>query len=162
LKEDENLFVDNKGEWKGYVPSVVRTYPFFVAKDDEKYSLVIDSEALKKYTLSNKSFFHNNELTQEAKRIISFVEQVYTGLRNAKKSLNILYELGLLNPVDVSIKTSKNTFALKGFYAVDIKKLHTLKEQEIVNLFQKEILYLIHLHLCSLSNFDSLAEVVKR
>ena len=72
LRNEENLFVDDKGDWDGrYIPSFVRRYPFVLAETGEtgQQAVCIDD------AYEGEPLFAREETTPLLQQAIDFLEE---------------------------------------------------------------------------------------
>ena len=72
LRNEENLFVDDKGDWDGrYIPSFVRRYPFVLAETGEtgQQAVCIDD------AYEGEPLFAGEETTPLLQQAIEFLEE---------------------------------------------------------------------------------------
>ncbi len=159
ITQNENLFINAKGEIGCYIPAVLRVYPFSITNYQGSFSLVIDEAAQQKYPGSKKLFTPKGNLTKEGQKIVKLVEEVYADLQKTKKALKILDTLKLLKPIDVSIDVGKSRYVFEHFLVADQEKMKNLSDNKIAKLYRDSILDVVILHVASLSNLERLARM---
>lgn len=161
LEDKSNLFVDKSGEWsKGkYVPSTIRLYPFSLTKSgDNQFSIAYDSA----YDAINDKngftiFDENGEQTESGKKVIEFAEQNFRLSNETKRSLKSVEDAELFRSVNIDIGESESRkFVLKGFYQIDVEKLNSLSDEDLLKITKSGGLHTIYNHLDSISNFSNL------
>ncbi len=163
LKEGENKFVNNSGEWRKnrYIPALVRAYPFILSKtntENENLSVAIDDE----YEGINKKdgeriFKDDGETTEFGKKIINYLQDLYVMLENTKKVAKLLDEAGLLQQIDATIEQNGQKYVLQGVLQVDAEKLNKLDDEMLLKLTKTGVLNIIYAHLTSKTNFQNLS-----
>lgn len=159
ITQDENLFIDKRGQIECYIPAVLRVYPFSITNYNGSFSLVIDEAAQQKYPGTKKLFTSKGNLTKEGQKIVKLVEEVYADLQKTKKALRVLDDLELLKPVDISIQVKEQRYLFERFLIVDQEKIKDLSDDTIAKLYRNGILDIVILHAASLSNIERLARM---
>jgi hypothetical protein len=161
LKEGENKFVNNTGEWrKGrYIPALIRAYPFILSKssaDNTNLNVVIDDD----YEGINKKdgariFDDEGNPNEFGNQIVKYLQDLYSMLETTKKIANQLEESELLQQVDATIEQSGQKFVLSGLLQIDAEKLNKLSDEAILKLAKSGALNLVYAHLNSKTNFQN-------
>jgi hypothetical protein len=162
LRKDRNLFVNDQGEYVqfAYIPALFRIYPFGLAQNNEKYSLVVDQWALEHYPSSVDLFFdHEGNPSKRAQGIIDSVRTVFSDIENTKKALRVLSEKNLVKQMDISVEMGEEKFSFKEFFVVDENRLRTLPEKELGKLYKSGVLTMAIFHNSSLGNFKRLGSM---
>ena len=164
LKEGENKFVNNAGEWRKnrYIPALIRAYPFILSKsgnnENINLSVAIDDEyeGINKKD-GNRVFDDEGKPTEFGNQIIKYLQDLYGMLESTKKSAKLLDEAVLLQQIDATIeqKENKEKFVLQGLLQVDAEKLNQLSDEMLLKLAKTGVLNLIYAHLNSRSNFQN-------
>lgn len=165
FKNEQNLFVDNKGTWQaGYIPAYVRRYPFILAEtsqDGEANFTVCLDEAYEGFTRSRDK---GQTLFDEAGEPSGLLEHSMEFLKEYQGHINLtnafckqLQALDLLETVraDIALADGEKQ-ALGGFLCVNRSKLKQLQTDKLAHLVQRDQLELVYSHLLSLSNLDNL------
>jgi hypothetical protein len=161
LEDKSNLFVDKSGEWSRgkYVPSVIRLYPFSLSKTAEnQVSIAYDSA----YDAINHKdgftiFDESGEQTESGKKVVEFAEQNFRLSNETKRSLKSVEEVGLFRSINIDIGESESRkFVLKGFYQIDVEKLNSLSDEDLLKITKSGGLHTIYNHLDSIPNFSNL------
>lgn len=165
LKEGENSFVNNQGEWRKrrYVPSLIRAYPFVLSKtkneesQEDVLSIAIDESFEGLNSKDGQRVFDDEGNPNEfGKKIIDFLQKSYSSLESAKQVGKILDEMELLKKVDATVESNGEKFVLQGVLQVDSEKLNKLSDENLLRLAKTGSFNLIYSHLNSLSNFQNL------
>ncbi len=161
LKEGENKFISNTGEWKKgkYIPALIRAYPFVLSRqNDENANLNVaiddDYEGIDKKD-GNRIFDDESNPTDFGKQVINYLQELYSMLESTKKVAKLLDEVELLQQIDATVEQNGQKFVLSGLLQVDVEKLNKLSDEMILKLAKSGILNLIYAHLNSKSNFQS-------
>lgn len=165
--EQENYFVDAKGNWKeaAYVPAYVRKYPFVFMEVPEKqqYLLCVDDEAelfTNKATDENLAFYKDgqpSDLTKQALEFCTAFHNHYLITRNFCKDLK---EADLLTPNQSDAKLfNGRQIRLGGFQLIDEAKFNALPDDKILEFRKKGWLPFIYFALMSASNWKKVVDM---
>ena len=161
LEENENLFVDEEGAWLAhYIPAYIRRYPFITTDGTEGQTTVcIDSEFNGFNQHGGLPLFEDGEPTVKTQEVQAFLQDYLIQLKKTEEFGAVLLHHSLLRQIDAQANLNDGrSYALNGMLVVDEQKLAQLPDVDIVNLFRSGMLALIHAHLLSLRNLDSLIE----
>ena len=162
LKNNENLYVNKKGEWlASYIPAYVRRYPFILAADkqnsgnfavcfDESYPGFNDKKK------GTRLFMDDGAESPMLKKSVDFLKEYQVHIQLTTNICNALNELQLLEPMQVSLDKEGKKQTLGGFMCVNRKKLKELPTEKLAELMRNDYLELIFAHLHSLANLDRL------
>jgi len=164
LKEGENLFVDEAGNWKqgAYVPAYVRRHPFMLARltaDADMLSLVFDEGAgMVTADAEDKLFDAEKQPSDMTKGILQFCEQFEQAIGRTRSFMEELGKLGMLMDGQAQIQNpgmaEPATFA--GFKMIDEKKLQNIRGDQARKMVQNGMLGIVYAHLFSLSQMREL------
>jgi hypothetical protein len=163
LKNKQNLFVDEKGQWNAdYIPAYVRRYPFILARQSEAsdYTVCID-EAYSGFNRDSgeRLFRDNGEQSDYLKKVLNLVREYQAYSQRTSEYANRLLDWDLLQSLQANVEMRMgDKMSLTGFMAVDQKKLKSLAPEKLANLMQHDELGLIYYHLLSLNNFGRLVD----
>lgn len=166
LRDSENLFVQtegaHKGKWDGaYVPAYVRRYPFIPASRSDRGELTVCiDESFAGFNQDGRGdrlFEEDGRPGVILEKSISFLQNYQSQHQRTLEFCEVVKNLDLLEPMNAEVEMkSGDKFSLSGFFTVDRKKLVGLTDKQLVPLFKKGDLELIHAHLLSLDNFGKL------
>ena len=166
LKDSQNLFVDEKGQWNAsYVPAYVRRYPFILARQGEEtsdYTVCIDEG----YAGFNRDegehlFLDDGAQSDFLKQALTLVQDFQSHFLRTAEFARRLLDWELLQPLQANVELhAGDKMSLTGFMAVDQKKLKALPAERLAELVQQDELGVIYYHLLSLNNFGRLVERV--
>ena len=163
FKENENIFVDNKGNWDKlhYVPAFVRRYPFVFVEQNEQQQLLLGVEkeflSIDKKDEKRKLFDDKDENTEFLNNVLNFLNQYQNDSIATKEFIKQLDEWELLEEkVATIINEKKEQFNINGFYIVNEEKLKHLSKKKKEEICNKNASPLITAHLISLSNIQKL------
>lgn len=162
LRQNENLFVDADGSWRGrYVPAFVRRYPFIFAEDTaaQTLTLLIDEafDGCNRAGRGERLFDADGAQTGYLRGVLGFLQEYQAWFRATRAYCDRLRELDLLQPVQAQFTTnSGERTALSGFMVVDRQKLKALPGEALAAMVASDQLELTYLHLASLRHFQDM------
>jgi hypothetical protein len=163
LRNEENLFVDDKGKWDArYIPAFVRRYPFVLAETgDQGQRMVCVDESYPGFNKDDgEPLFENDEPTRLLKQAIEFLEEYQRQYLRTERFVKRLQDNDLLMSLNARIDmVDGKQFSLSGLLAVDEKKLLALPDDKALELFRSGELAWLYCHLTSLG---TLARMVDR
>ena len=164
LREQENVFVDDAGEWQvgRYLPAFVRRYPFVLAEGEAGSDLTVCvDESYSGLTKSEKTgqalFDAEGKETQVLRTAIDFLQLFHLEMRRTRAFAARLAKLDLLVPKTVRIERAGKQEVLDGLFVVDEEKLVKLPDAELLALIREGFMPWIYAHLLSLGNLERLA-----
>jgi hypothetical protein len=166
LRDNENLFLDKKGQWKGqtYIPAYIRRYPFIFSEipDRDQLSLCID---LNKDIIESKGeqpfFDDDGKPTQLSQNALEFCKSYHAAAQQTVQFGQELHKAGLLIERQAEIHVGdgkKINFA--GFRIVDEEKLAKLDDKTFLDWRKKGFLPFIYAHLFSGSQWQRLTHLM--
>jgi hypothetical protein len=165
LRADENLYVDEKGQWLGkYIPAFLRRYPFIFASRDEgaTFTLCIDEQfpGLKQDGSSGEKLFgEDGKPSEYVNNVLKFLQQYQVEFDRTQALCNKLKTLNLLEPMQAQVSlNSGEKRLLTGFSVISRARLKTLPAETIAELLRADELELIYAHLNSMRNFAAMRE----
>lgn len=163
LKENQNLFVDDKGNWTAnYIPAYVRRYPFILATPDEKeasFTVCIDESFPGFNTAKEGSplFDEKGEQLDFLNQAVDFLKDYQTHVHLTTLLCENLSKLDILEPMQANMEFANGEKgALGGFMGVNREKLKALKPAQLAELIKTDQMELIFAHLASLQNLNNL------
>ncbi len=159
IKANENLFVNEAGEWRGnYIPAYIRRYPFINTEGDNQQLVVCVDEAYDGFNApGGEPLFENNEPSPFLKNAMALLEDYYGQMKQTEAFGQHLNKLDLFKPLDANINLNDGrNFNLTGLLVVDEQKLQQLKKNVVDALFRSGGLALVYAHLLSLGNLTRL------
>lgn len=167
-RDDENLFIDETGQWRSrHVPGFVRRYPFVfsVDEDQSRFTLMIDEEfeGLNREGRGERLFDADGNQTQYLQGVLRFLQDYQAQFVRTQAFCKRLKELEILTPVQAqfSLEAGERR-SLGGFMVVDREKLKTLSPETVFDLLTRDELECIYLHLSSLRHFRDMLEKVQK
>ncbi len=164
VRDNENLFVDADGRWRGkYIPAFVRRYPFVFSQDAEgkTFTLHIDET----FTGCNQAgrgerlFDADGNQTQYLGTVLGFLQEYQGRFLRTQAYCKRLQELGLLQPMQAqfTLNTGEQR-SLSGFMVIDRAKLKALPADVVADMLAKDELECSFLHLASLRHFQDMLD----
>jgi len=160
----ENLYVKADDGWNAkYLPAFIRRYPFvFSARDDGKtFTLCVD-EAFQGLNFQGRGqalFDGEGKQTPYVDNVLKFLQEYRAQFQRTQAFCKKLLELQLLEPMQAQFTLADGQkMSLRGFQAVDRKRLKALAPETLAQLASTDELELIYLHLQSLRNFTAVKE----
>jgi len=166
LKDRQNLFVDEKGQWNAdYVPAYVRRYPFILSSQGEEvpeFTVCIDEAyAGFNHDQGERLFLDDDGQSDFLKHALTLVQDFQAHFQRTAEFARRLLDWELLQPLQANVELNTgNKMSLTGFMAVDQNKLKGLPAERLVELMQQDELGVIYYHLLSLNNFGRLVDRV--
>ena len=155
LRNEENLFVDDKGDWDArYIPSFVRRYPFVLAETGKtgQRAVCID-EGYEGFNDEGEPLFAGEETTPILQQAIDFLEESQKQYLRTETFVQRLRENDLLMSLDAKVDmVDGQQYGLTGLLAIDEKKLLKMPDDEALQLFRSGELSWIYCQLMSMGN----------
>ena len=162
VRNGQNLYIDDKGQWRTrYIPAYVRRYPFILATDEAntRYTVCIDESYPGFNTVKEGEplLLESGEDGPLLRRSVEFLKDYQSQILLTAAFCKTLQELKLMEPMQANISLkSGEKLALTGFQCVNKTRLKALDDAELAKLARNDYLELMHLHLQSLANMNSL------
>jgi SapC len=165
LRNDENLFVNSKGEWDArYIPAFVRRYPFVLAETDgTQFTVCIDEAFPGLNERDGQALFDekggNTPFLQSA---LDFMNNYQAQFKLTEDFVRKLKDLDLL--IEISAKAELaggGNYLMKGVTIVDEQKLLKIDPKDADELFRSGRMGWIYAHLMSLSNMSRLLDKMR-
>lgn len=168
IEKDKNLFVDDQGQWQAdYIPAYVRRWPFIVATQDKEDEINDDTvltvcidESYAGFNSTNEGeplFDEKGQQSEILEKAIEFLKDYQVHVKLTKLFCDNLHELELLEPMQANVEMASGTkHALSGFMGVSRDKLKDLNADKMYDMFKTDQLELVHAHLASLNNMNTL------
>jgi hypothetical protein len=153
------LFINGKWQEHTYIPAAVRRYPFALADLDKegKRLLYIDHSVLDEN--------HNNKLFDDAGKNGELLDQSIkhcksfdVDIHQTTEIIELIDSMGLFKETQLVITTKDGSEKKTSpFKIIDVEKLHQLSDSDIVRLQKSQALMMIHAHIISMNNIESIA-----
>lgn len=158
LRQNENLFVNAKGEWKaGYIPAYARRYPFILAAPQgakDQFTVCID-EGYPGFNTAKEGeplFDKSGKQTEVLDRAVDFLKAFQAQVKATELFCKTIINLELLEPMQANVQApSGEKFAISGFRCINRDKLKALPGKKLSELAKSDQLELCYLHLASLN-----------
>lgn len=166
LQDGQNLVLNSENKWQGrYVPAFLRRYPFVFSKPEgsDTFTLCVDESysGWNEEGNGERLFDASGEQTQYLKGVLNFLQEYQAMYNQTQSFCDRLVELDLLEAVTANFEFAGSArTSLGGFYAVNREKLKGLSDELLLQMFKRDELELIYLHLFSLSRFNRLVEMM--
>lgn len=162
-----NLFVAPTGQWLGgYVPSVLRGYPFVLAKAEGKDNLILcvdeESGLVHEGKAAGEPFFDDSgEVSQPVKGILNFLNQVEQNRAATNLAVAVLADAGIITEWPLKIKQGDQEKPVTGLFQIDEAKLNSLDDEQFLKLRKAGSLPLAYAQLLSMGNSQVFEKLVK-
>ena len=163
-RDAQNIHVDAEGRWTGrHVPAFVRRYPFVFSVDEagERFTLNVDEEApaFNRDGRGERLFDADGEQTRYLKSVLEFLQRYQMHFVRTQAFCQRLVEHDLLQSVQAQFDGPEGARStLGGFMAVNREKLKALPDEVVTQMFRRDELECLYLHLASLTHFRGMAE----
>lgn len=166
LKNDANLFVDKKGQWKNgsYLPAYVRRYPFILMDDAEQkqFVLCVDGASDMLGTEGEFSLFDGENPSDFTKGAMEFCAALRQQGEATDAFIKALLEHDLLMPNNAEVEMpDKSKLQLGGFLVVNPDKFDKLPDNVFLDWRRKGWIGLIYAHLISTHRWQNLLTLLQ-
>ena len=167
LRENENLFLSDKGWGAPYIPLSVKRRPFLIGvqpnnNNDPKnnMSVYVDSASPRLSSTDGEAvFLPHGGYSPYLEKVVSMLEYIHIGTETNQEFINALLQYDLLEPITLDIELSNGSNnKLVGFYTVNEDKLQSLDGDSLAALHKQGYLLYIYMVLASMSNVSGLIE----
>jgi len=153
LAEKENLYLDGTRWRTGYMPALLRSYPFGIARiDEQRFAVALERgwSGLSE-TEGQPLFTPEGQPTELLQAIHKQLEQIEVEVQRTRNFGARLQELDVLKEMrfDATLPDG-NKVGVDGFLTVDEAKLAALPDATVLDLHRSGVLGLIHAHWISL------------
>ncbi len=162
LKPGENLFAVD-GKWDaGYVPAMLRAYPFTMARIEgsDRWAIVFDNtwEGMSR-TEGIPLFNEKGEASELLNGVHKFVQELETDLERTRQACAALLEMKLLKPMrfDATLANGE-ALSVDGFMTADDEAIAKLPDAQIAQMYRNGLLGLLQIHTVSLANMRRLLD----
>ena len=162
LAQDENLFVQPDGSWRGhYQPAVLRLYPFASGRiDADRFAICVDTSYAGLGPTEGEALFQpDGQPTALTSETLKQIERIEQETQRTRVFCQRLQELDLLREMrfDATLPDGQK-LAVDGFLVVDEGRVKALPDATLLELHKSGVLGLIHAHWISLQNMRRLVE----
>ena len=137
LTQNENLYVSGTRWRANYMPAVLRSYPFCIARlDDERFAVCFDSAWPGTSVLEGAPLFAEDGKPAELlTEITKHMENMEGEIQRTRLVCSKLQELDLLRDMRFEAQIpGGQTFTVDGFFTVDEARLNALPDATLVDL----------------------------
>lgn len=161
LQAGQNLCVEGEGWRVRYVPAVLRTYPFAMARAGADQLVLCIDESWKGFgqDKGDALFDEQGEPSAFTRQVQQQLEVFEQDVERTRQVCGLLWDKGLLREMrfDATLPDGRK-LAVDGFLTVDEEKLRALPDAEVLAMHKNGVLGLINVHLVSLGNMRRLVE----
>jgi len=166
VRNDENLFVNDKGEWKkdSYIPSYIRRYPFILTEvnNGESLSLCIDEvDGVIAENDNNPLFDKDKQPTELAKNAMEFCKSYHSASMQTLEFSQALAASGLLvdRTAELVVAGDKK-ISFSGFQIIDEEKFNKMDNDMFNEWREKGWIGAIYAHLFSGFHWNSITQLL--
>lgn len=167
LKNDNNLFIDAKGQWRNgsYLPAYVRRYPFILMDDpqNKQFVLCVDDGSEMIGTQGEYALFKDgqpSEFTQSAMEFCAALRQQGEATDEFVKALQD-HDLLVKNDAQIDLPDG-NRLQLGGFLIIDPQKFDALPDNVYLQWRKKGWIGLVYAHLLSSHRWQNLVDISRQ
>ena len=162
MKAGENLFVRD-GAWTGgYMPAMLRAYPFTMARveNSDRWAVVFDNSWEGFSRTEGKPLFDaEGKPTDTLTNVHGFVQELETDIERTRLACQRFLELNLLKPMRFEgTQADGQAVAVDGFLTLDEEVFRALPDTVLGELHRNGRLPLLFAHRLSLDNMRRLLE----
>lgn len=159
-EQDKNLYYAD-GKWQvNAVPFNIQRYPFDVRPDGDKLGVFIDENSDLISDDGEALFTEDGEPTDFMKNSHKFLSDLANSEMATQRFIKKVVELELLNEVEVRIVYANGQQRnITGIHSINEKKLHELKDEQVLELHKAGYLGAIYAMLTSLAQLNRLLEL---
>ena len=168
FRNEDNLFLTDKGWEASYVPLTLRRQPFLIGKqvvredgiEQEQHVIHIDIDHPRVNKEQGEAVFHpfggNTDYLDEVGDMLAAIHQ---GLNDSKVFIDVLLEHDLLESFTLDIELDNGEkHQMIGFYTINEEKLKMLEGAVLAKLHEQGYLQAIYMSMASQSNVRDLLD----
>lgn len=166
LRDKENLFVNNKGEWAqdAYIPAYIRRYPFIFSEvsGTDRLTLCVDMDD--RFILKDgpqKFFEKDGTPAALSKNALEFCKSYHAAAQQSIIFSRELAASGLLVEREAQIVVGSGRINFSGFRIIDENKIATLDKETLFTWHRKGFLPFIYAHLFSGLQWQRLSRLLQ-
>ena len=165
LREDENLFVDEQGNWQtgAYVPAYVRRYPFILAEYGEGggVQLCIENDPEVLVAEGGRPLFFDGEPSRLVRSAFDLCKSLRAADLATSPFVEALVACGVLEGRSAIIQLpAGGDLKMAGFATIDEAKLRALPEEAFLLLRRQGWLSAIYAQIHSTLNWAKLGDML--
>jgi hypothetical protein len=154
--DGENLFLQGPSGYDGYRPLNLQRDPFYFS-DPQTLAIDLDSPRVGQ-SEGERLFNGNGEPSAYYRSVLHVFEELRPGLAATKVFLDVLLQLKLLKPMEVHLSFDDGVeLELQDLYTISPEALKELGDADVLQLYRRGYLYLIHLMMMSVQQIARLA-----
>lgn len=160
VRNDENLFVDEKGDWAPgmYIPAYVRRYPFILTRIADTKSVLSAQLDKTQFGDSGEALFENRRPTKLSRDAFRFCTEFQQGFEETREFCKGIQDSGLLHEKTCTIRMKVGLpLKLTGFTAVDENEIEGLDNRTANGWRKKHWLKYLYYHIASLEHLVTIA-----
>lgn len=161
LTQNTNLYVTGERWRAAYLPAMINTYPFCIARlDEQRLAVCYDAAWPGAQNDEGQPLFDaQGQPTELLKSAQSQLEKLEGEVQRTRQVCQRFQELGLLQPMrfDVTLPDG-GKHSVDGFMTLDDKKVTALPDNVVGELHRSGLLGLMHLHWTSMGNMRRLVD----
>jgi len=165
LGGERNLYLHSDGRWlASYVPSVLRGYPFRMAKaDNDQQVLAIEQDSLTDDPSAQPLFDDDGNLTEKVQQTLNFLTQCDNNRQVTQAASQRLGDTGLIEPWPLKLERGEGQepLSVQGLYRINEKAMNELAAEAFADLRNHGALALAYAQLFSMSQLSQLTERAK-
>lgn len=167
LRDNENLFVNNKGEWENdtYIPAYIRRYPFIFSEtpDSDQLALCVDVNSDVLESNGDQPFFEDDgKPSQLSQNALEFCKSYHAAAQQTVAFGKELQESGILVERQAEINVGKQKINFAGFRIIDEKKLAEIDDAKFMEWRKKGFLPFLYAHLFSGAQWQRLSGLLNK
>ncbi len=166
LTPEENLYIEND-KWKGgFLPSILRFFPFVAhpTKEENQLALGIYEDAeIVNDTDGERVLDDNGEKSEWFSKIVESMHHVVAAEKTTIDAIKEIADIDLFIEQELKVVTPDNKESIiGGFHIIDSKKFFALSGDDLKTLNDKNLLGLIFSHFISLNNLKKVTSRLKK
>ena len=168
LRDNENLFVNKKGEWEDdvYIPAYIRRYPFIFSEmpGNDNLSLCIDmTDDVTEENGEQRFFDKEGKPSQLAQNALEFCKSYHAAAQHTMAFGQDLAKSGLLveRQAEINIGDGKK-ISFSGFRIIDEEKLSKMDDKTFLEWRKKGYLPFVYAHLFSGAQWQRLTRLLNQ
>jgi len=165
FRNDENLFLDDRGWNAAYIPGIIARGPFLIGFDGRGEPVIhvdLDNPRISR-SEGEPVFLPQGGNSHYIERVATILKGINDGIAISKAMFAAFTEMALIEPVNVEIKlTADEQYTLRGLYTISEEKLKALDGNSLYRLNQAGFLEGAFLVIASMNNVKKLVDMKHR
>lgn len=160
IEQDKNLYYAEEKWQAPAVPFNIQRYPFDVRPDGDKLGVFIDENSALITDDGEPLFTDAGEATELMKNRHKFLSELANSEMATQRFMKKIVELDLLDEIQIRVAYANGQQRnVTGIYSINEKKLHSLTDEQILELHKSGHLGAIYALLMSLAQLNRLVEL---